>query len=435
VHDLGVPSGDRPVAHLATPQWQSFEIRMRARKADRCLQRAAAALGDGSINEANAALEEARQLAPLDPRLEELSARLDALMQPAPPALAAHRHSSAWTTAAIVAGLAVFGTASWQAWVHRDQIALLVPKAHPEMDASTGLAGSTAAAAPNQPGVPTTDVNLPASGTAVPSADTIVQTTLVRPDSVIEVPVGPAQPASPSESTLVATAGLAQRSEPNVDGARAVVAPSAPEVAARSQREVAPLQSPPPPVESRPPAPLPTPSTAVPAANFIPSVTAPPIEPSRPGNAPTNAGGTNAPADAAATPPELIAPAPLSTRSAPDAVPASSSPTRDDRVAVRAALSRYESAYNRLDVDAVRSVWPSLDQRALARAFDGLTSQRVALQNCNVDVTGTSARASCSGNASWIPKVGSGQQSASRNWTFDLRELNGAWRIVHVQAR
>jgi hypothetical protein len=116
-------------------------------------------------------------------------------------------------------------------------------------------------------------------------------------------------------------------------------------------------------------------------------------------------------------------------------VAAESVPKGDDRVAIRAALSRYESAYNRLDVDAVRSVWPSLDQRALTRAFDSLNSQRVALQNCNVDVSGATARANCSGNAAWTPKVGGGERTSARNWTFDLSESNGAWRITHVRAR
>jgi len=104
-------------------------------------------------------------------------------------------------------------------------------------------------------------------------------------------------------------------------------------------------------------------------------------------------------------------------------------------VAIRTALSRYESAYNRLDVEAVRTIWPSLDERALSRAFDSLTAQRVSLQNCNFDVKGNSARASCSGNASWTPKVGGGERSAARNWTFDLSESNGAWRITRVMAR
>ena len=429
--DLGLPSGDAPVAHLATPQWQSFEIRMRARKADRCLQRAAAALNDGSIVEARAALDEARQLAPQHPRLEELSGRLDALTQPAPQALAAQGRSSVWTRAAVLAGLVVFSAAGWQAWVHRDQIALLVPTAHPDMDASTGLASPTPANVSA-----TTDVNLPAASSTpgASSPDTIVQTTLVRPDHVIEAPATPPQSRPSDEPAPVATAGLAQPSEPKVDAAKTLLTPNTSQLAARPQRELAPAPSPAAPeVESRPAVSLATLSGPPPATTFIPSVVAPP-EPSRPANATTSGNATNALGDSAAPSPESAKLGPSSPAPAP-AASASSSPVRDDRVAVRAALSRYESAYNRLDVDAVRTVWPSLDQRALARAFDNLSAQRVALQNCNVDVDGTMARASCSGNASWTPKVGGGERSAARNWTFDLRESNGAWRITQVRAR
>ena len=430
--DLGVPSGDAPVAHLATPQWQSFEIRMRARKADRCVQRAAAALNDGSIVEARAALDEARQLAPQHPRLEELSGRLDALTQPAPQALAAQGHGYVWTSAAVLAGLVVFSAAGWEAWVHRDRIALFVPTAHPDMDARTGLASATPANGPA-----TTDVNLPTASASTPGASsphTIVQTTLVRPDHVIEAPVPPPPSPPADEPASVATAGLAQPSEPKIDAAKTVVTPNTSELDARPQRELAPSQSPPAPtVESRPAVSLATLSGPAPATNVIPSVVAPP-EPSRPMNATTTASGTNVAGNSAAPSPESAALGPSSPATAPSAS-ASSSPVRDDRVAVRAALSRYESAYNRLDVDAVRTVWPSLDQRALARAFDNLSAQRVALQNCNVDVDGTIARASCSGNASWTPKVGGGQRSAARNWTFDLRESNGAWRITQVRAR
>jgi hypothetical protein len=435
VADLGLPSGDAPIAHLATPQWQSFEIRMRARKADRCLERAAAALSDGSIVEARAALDEARQLAPQLPRLEELSRRLDALTQPAPQALAAQGtqgHSYAWTSAAVFAGLVVFSAAGWQAWGHRDQIALLVPTAHPDMDASSGLASPTPANVPA-----TTDVNRPAASASNPppsSSDTIVQTTLVRADHVIEEPATAPQSPPSNEPAAVATAGLAQPSEPKVDAAKTVLAPNTSQPAARPQRELAPSQTPPAPaVESRPAVSLATLSGPPPATNLIPPIVAPP-EPSRPANATTTGNGTIAATDSAAASPEPAALRPSSAATAPS-VSAPSSPVRDDRVAVRAALSRYESAYNRLDVDAVRTVWPSLDQRALARAFDNLSAQRVALQNCNVDVDGTIARASCSGNASWTPKVGGGERSAARNWTFDLRESNGAWRITQVRAR
>jgi hypothetical protein len=440
VPELGVPRGDAPVAHLATPQWQSFEIRMRARKADRCLQRAAAALDDGSVDEANDALEEARQLSPLDPRLQELSARLNALKHPAPPPSTVQNHGSVWTSAAIVAGLVVVSAAGWETWTHRDTLALLFPKAHPDMDVSSGLAAPTAvdstttgAGQPNAASA-TTDIARSSGGTdaASASSDTVVQTTLVRPDQVIDTRVTPEAPQMASDTSSVPTIGSGQLADTKVEIAKPVATTSTPEPAVHAQLDTAPsLPSSP---EYRPPVALPAPQPNPSAAtNSIPSVV-PPTEPPRPLHATTTASGTNGPTDRSATPPAATAPAPTSTAAA-SAPPAESSPAPDDRVAIRAALSRYESAYNRLDVDAVRTIWPTLDQRALARAFDSLNSQRVALQNCNVDVSGSTAKANCSGNASWTPKIGGGERSADRRWTFDLSESNGAWRITQVRAR
>jgi hypothetical protein len=80
-------------------------------------------------------------------------------------------------------------------------------------------------------------------------------------------------------------------------------------------------------------------------------------------------------------------------------------------------------------------VWPALDERALARAFGSLASQRVSLENCKVDVDGGSARANCSGTAAWTPKVGGGLRTAARTWVFDLSQSDGGWHIVRVQAR
>lgn len=447
--DLGVPRGDARVAHLATPQWQSFEIRMRARKADRCLQRAAAALDDGSIDEASDALEEARQLSPLDPRLEELSARLDTLKHPAPPTSTAQGHGYFWTSAAIVAGLAVVGAAGWETWVHRDQIVLLLPKAHPDIDASAGLAAPAAndARQPNAPNAnqaQTGETSIDSPGAqAAPtndptqtSQDTIVQTRLIRPEQVIdtrEMPVGSRTPnetaaaVPPTETASVPTSGNVQQSDTKAEIERPLAVTTGQELSARPQRDTMP--APPPSPEYRTPAVLPA-TNPPPATSLVP----PPSEPPRPTNAMATAAATNPATEMAVSSPAAAAPARSSTAPPPSPAPAPS-PARDDRLAIRSALSRYESAYNRLDVDAVRSIWPSLDQRALARAFDNLTAQRVALQDCNVDVSGSTARANCSGNASWTPKVGGGERSASRKWTFDLSESNGAWRITHVQAR
>jgi hypothetical protein len=107
----------------------------------------------------------------------------------------------------------------------------------------------------------------------------------------------------------------------------------------------------------------------------------------------------------------------------------------DPRTAVRATLARYEAAYSGLNVSAARAVWPAVDARALARAFDGLASQRVALDRCDVTVNGTTARALCSGTAEWTPKVGGGERRQNRHWAFDLRNAAGGWQIVRADAR
>jgi hypothetical protein len=438
VAELEVPRGDAPVAHLATPQWQSFEIRMRARKADRCLQRAAAALDSGSAGDASIALEEARQLSPSDPRLEELSARLDALKYPALPLATGRGHSYFWTSAAVLAGLVVASAAGWETWIHRDHIALLIPKARPDMDVSAGLAPptavSSAATDAKQAAAAASDSATAREPQTSASADTVVQTTLIRPDQVIDTRDTPPQPGTQTETPSVSTSGTAERSDINTEAAKPVATTNAPETPVRPQRDIAPSPQPSP--DYRTPAPVPPPPNVAPATNVIPSVT-PPSDPPRPANA-TNAMLTapaSTPAPDAVTSPATVVPTPLPPAAAPSTSSVDSPSARDERVAIRAALNRYESAYNRLDVDAVRTVWPSLDQRALARAFESLTAQRVALQTCNVDVSGSTARANCSGNASWTPKIGGGEQRASRKWTFDLSESNGAWRITHVQAR
>lgn len=110
-------------------------------------------------------------------------------------------------------------------------------------------------------------------------------------------------------------------------------------------------------------------------------------------------------------------------------------PRPSPSVEVRAALGRFAAAYSDLDASAARAVWPTVDERALGRAFDGLTSQRVSLGQCDVRVNGDTARAACAGSAAWTPKIGGGQRSVPRRWTFELRNAAGAWRIVSVDAK
>jgi hypothetical protein len=107
----------------------------------------------------------------------------------------------------------------------------------------------------------------------------------------------------------------------------------------------------------------------------------------------------------------------------------------DESSIVRGVLARYERAYNSLDASAASEIWPAVDRQALARAFEGLASQRVSLQACDVTVTATAARVSCSGTAMWVPKVGGGARTAARHWNFELRKLGDDWQIERAIAQ
>lgn len=107
-----------------------------------------------------------------------------------------------------------------------------------------------------------------------------------------------------------------------------------------------------------------------------------------------------------------------------------------DDAAVRGILDRYAEAYSRLDASAAQEVWPAVNRSALSRAFDGLASQQVSLERCDVDVHGITARAICAGSATWAPKIGNGNsRTEPRNWTFQLAKAGTDWQIVSARVQ
>jgi hypothetical protein len=108
---------------------------------------------------------------------------------------------------------------------------------------------------------------------------------------------------------------------------------------------------------------------------------------------------------------------------------------RAENAGIRRTLARYEAAYSGLDAAAARAVWPTVDQRALERAFGGLSSQQISLNNCDVTVTGATARAACAGSATWTPKVGGDRRTQARHWAFELKNVDGSWTIVRADTR
>jgi hypothetical protein len=117
--------------------------------------------------------------------------------------------------------------------------------------------------------------------------------------------------------------------------------------------------------------------------------------------------------------------------------PAASVPSGiDQQTRVEEVLRRYARAYAQLDASAARAVWPTVDERALARAFQNLSSQQVSFDDCEIAIRGANASASCSGRASYAPKVGNREpRTEPRNWRFELRREGEAWQIVEVEAR
>jgi hypothetical protein len=140
-------------------------------------------------------------------------------------------------------------------------------------------------------------------------------------------------------------------------------------------------------------------------------------------------------------PPALANAAAVAAATAPPALSrlesAAAEPSRAEieQNAVLRTLRGYELAYEAMDVRAAAAVWPSVDRRALSRAFSGLKSQQLAIQNCEVNVDDTVAFARCRGTLEYVPKVGSPTpRSGSQEWMFRMQKLGTEWKIDDVNA-
>ena len=101
-----------------------------------------------------------------------------------------------------------------------------------------------------------------------------------------------------------------------------------------------------------------------------------------------------------------------------------------DEAQVKAALQRYRTAYEGLDARLARTVYPAVNQAALARAFAGIESQTLTFDVCDVRLHGDGATVTCRGSARYVPKVGSREPRIEpRNWTFALRKTGTDWTI------
>jgi hypothetical protein len=185
-------------------------------------------------------------------------------------------------------------------------------------------------------------------------------------------------------------------------------------------------------------------STSLLTADRDMSVTAPLLERPRqpitrapaPAPAPPTA-VTVAPSSVLLNEPVAATPLPEPLAPPPTAAPAITEvPESLDRRDVTATLNAYAHAFAQLDARAARAVWPSVDERALARAFSGLTSQDIAFADCAIHVNGARADAACHGTASYVAKVGKDDRRVEpRTWQFQLERDGDAWKIATAEAR
>jgi hypothetical protein len=104
-----------------------------------------------------------------------------------------------------------------------------------------------------------------------------------------------------------------------------------------------------------------------------------------------------------------------------------------ETAAVRTVLNRYQRAFSDLDAGAAKTIWPSVDERGLSRAFGQLERQQIILDACNVEVVGEHAAASCGGRATYVPRVGSKAARVEiRRWAFTLRKTGYGWIIETI---
>jgi hypothetical protein len=103
---------------------------------------------------------------------------------------------------------------------------------------------------------------------------------------------------------------------------------------------------------------------------------------------------------------------------------------------IEIVLERYASAFSALDAGRAKAVWPGVNERNLARAFESLEQQEFDLGDCEITVTAPRAVASCSGTARYTPRMGSRRmRTESRRWTFTLEANGENWSIASVDSR
>jgi hypothetical protein len=371
--------------------WRGFEQRITERRFKALLETINTSIVAGNGVAARLALDEARELRPDASELAEFEARVSAVPAAPLPAAAA-QPSRIWIRATGAAALFLVGVSLLLGleWMRPPEAAVPVPAVAPEPAAVT----------------PTHDVR----PTNAPDLSS-VPVALNEDDDSVPAIVTPPEPLLRPRATTGTVPELTARSVVMRGAAPPPVERTIDRRAVEEEDE-APVRS----LGEVPDDYVATPRAAAALTNA--EVTRTPVPSVRENDTPVNADARG-----------RVAPPAASVASAV-VVPGA------EQGRVQEVLRRYARAYGALDASAARAVWPTVDERALARAFQNLSSQNLSFDDCEIDIRGVVANASCRGQASYAPKVGNREpRTESRTWRFELRRDGDAWKIENAEAR
>lgn len=271
-----------------------------------------------------------------------------------------------------------------------------------------------------------------------PEPDAIIVDSIAAPIAT-PAAVRPAvdRPATPSSAQPVTTETATTRTQTQTTRTTEPPRPDKREKPAGGDRER--VQPPAPRAVLPPPAPTvlappvsrdPVPRVVTPAVNTA----APPPAPTATPVATPTPTPTSTPAPTPTLTPTPTRPA---TRdAAKEPAPAAPPTLATERAAVQSVLDRYRRAFGTLSSFEIQTFWPTVNTKALDKAFDQLERQEFEFDTCRISLAGSRADAACAGTATFVPKVGSKTPRVEpRRWTFQLVRENGAWVIERVESR
>jgi uncharacterized caspase-like protein len=111
-------------------------------------------------------------------------------------------------------------------------------------------------------------------------------------------------------------------------------------------------------------------------------------------------------------------------------------PTNPDKDAVRAALNLYESAYDSMDTDLLKKIWPSLSReqiRELRAGFDGAKAVMVELRSPAITLAGDTATVTADQWMKWT-RAGHQQPPQANSVQIQLKkDAGGSWLVDGVR--